>query len=109
MLVWLFACIGTGELDYHQDAARQRLCNWVDECQARSTVFDFVTKGILQEAVRHCQYWRLADGKKKAPGLIGWWPSKAVTFVDNHDTGVSWTNGIVAEMLLSQPVVLATI
>jgi hypothetical protein len=22
-----------------------------------------------------------------APGVIGWWPSRAVTFVDNHDTG----------------------
>ena len=20
-------------------------------------------------------------------GMIGWWPSRAVTFVDNHDTG----------------------
>uniref|UniRef100_M8AZ68 alpha-amylase n=1 Tax=Aegilops tauschii TaxID=37682 RepID=M8AZ68_AEGTA len=23
----------------------------------------------------------------KAPGVMGWWPAKAVTFVDNHDTG----------------------
>ena len=23
----------------------------------------------------------------KAPGLLGWWPGKAVTFIDNHDTG----------------------
>lgn len=21
------------------------------------------------------------------PGMIGWWPSRAVTFLDNHDTG----------------------
>ena len=41
----------------------------------------------LQEAVKHCEYWRLADSKNKAPGLIGWWPQRAVTFVDNHDTG----------------------
>lgn len=25
--------------------------------------------------------------QNKAPGLIGWWPKMAVTFVDNHDTG----------------------
>jgi hypothetical protein len=42
---------------------------------------------LLQEAVKHCEYWRLADSKNKAPGLIGWWPQRAVTFVDNHDTG----------------------
>jgi alpha-amylase len=41
----------------------------------------------LQEAVKHCEYWRLADSKNKAPGLIGWWPQRSVTFVDNHDTG----------------------
>ena len=23
----------------------------------------------------------------KAPGLVGWWPAKAVTFIENHDTG----------------------
>jgi hypothetical protein len=32
----------------------------------------------------HC---RLRDQDNKPPGLIGWWPEKAVTFVDNHDTG----------------------
>nr|GEX96158.1 ribonuclease H-like domain-containing protein [Tanacetum cinerariifolium] len=24
---------------------------------------------------------------KKPPGVIGWWPSRSVTFLDNHDTG----------------------
>ena len=33
---------------------------------------------------------RLRDPNGKAPGLLGWWPSKAVTFVDNHDTGARW-------------------
>lgn len=33
------------------------------------------------------QYWRLIDPEGNAPGLLGWWPSKACTFVDNHDTG----------------------
>ena len=43
----------------------------------------------MQEAVKHTQYDRLKDGQGKAPGLLGWWPEKACTFVDNHDTGSS--------------------
>ena len=42
----------------------------------------------LQEAVKNCEYWRLIDEEGKPPGLLGWWPSKATTFIDNHDTGV---------------------
>lgn len=33
------------------------------------------------------QYWRLCDSQGKPPGVMGWWPSRAVTFLDNHDTG----------------------
>ncbi|KAF6262946.1 glycoside hydrolase superfamily [Scenedesmus sp. NREL 46B-D3] len=71
----------------NQNDARQRICDWIDGTKRRSTAFDFVTKGVLQEAVKNCEYWRLADGQNMAPGLIGWWPQRAVTFVDNHDTG----------------------
>jgi hypothetical protein len=39
--------------------------------------------------VKNVQYDRLRDGAGKAPGVLGWWPEKAVTFVDNHDTGSS--------------------
>lgn len=74
------------ELKANQDRARQTLCDWLDEAK-QSSLFDFPTKGILQYAVQHKQYWRLKDNKGKAPGLLGWWPAKAVTFVDNHDTG----------------------
>lgn len=49
--------------------------------------FDFPTKGILQEAVKHTQYWRLRDREGRAPGLLGYWPQKASLFVDNHDSG----------------------
>eukprot|EP00951_Prasinocladus_malaysianus_P000149 scaffold1145_cov34-Prasinocladus_malaysianus.AAC.1 len=66
----------------------QCLCDWIDHSGESSTVFDFPTKGILQYAITHCEYHRLAkDGKPT--GLIGWWPERAVTFVDNHDTGGS--------------------
>lgn len=40
----------------------------------------------MQEAVKG-QYWRLRDPQGKPPGVMGWWPSRAVTFLENHDTG----------------------
>jgi alpha-amylase len=58
----------------------------VNETEGKSTAFDFTTKGILQEAVNG-QLWRLRDRNSKPPGMIGYWPEKAVTFIDNHDTG----------------------
>ncbi len=36
--------------------------------------------------VQRTEYWRLKDAKGKPPGLMGWWPSRAVTFLENHDT-----------------------
>jgi hypothetical protein len=51
-----------------------------------SAAFDFTTKGILQEAVKG-EWWRLRDCKAKPSGVLGWWPSRAVTFIENHDTG----------------------
>ena len=44
-------------------------------------------QGILQTAVENCEYWRLIDPAGRPPGLIGWCPAKAVTFVENHVTG----------------------
>lgn len=52
-----------------------------------AVLLPLLAAAVLQEAVRDCEYWRLADNDNKAPGLIGWWPNRAVTFVDNHDTG----------------------
>ena len=45
--------------------------------------------GILQEAMGRGEYWRLVDGQGRPPGLMGMWPSRAVTFIENHDTGQS--------------------
>ncbi|XP_054809210.1 probable alpha-amylase 2 [Prosopis cineraria] len=73
-------------LDYNQDSHRQRIINWIDGTGQLSTAFDFTTKGILQEAVKG-DFWRLKDPQGKPPGVMGWWPSRAVTFLDNHDTG----------------------
>lgn len=71
------------------NAHRQRLCNWIDSASSKSAAFDFTTKGILQQAVAYQEYWRLRDSQGKPSGLIGWWPAKSVTFLDNHDTGPS--------------------
>ncbi|XP_074282432.1 putative alpha-amylase 2 [Silene latifolia] len=38
------------------------------------------------EAVKG-ELWRLRDAQGKPPGVVGLWPSRAVTFLDNHDTG----------------------
>ncbi|CAN6253168.1 unnamed protein product [Urochloa humidicola] len=79
---------GDGKPYYDQNAHRQELVNWVDRVggSGPATAFDFTTKGILNVAVDG-ELWRLRGGDGKAPGLIGWWPAKAVTFIDNHDTG----------------------
>ncbi|XP_039003264.1 probable alpha-amylase 2 [Hibiscus syriacus] len=68
------------------DSHRQRIINWIDATGQISTAFDFTIKGILQEAVMG-QVWRLRDPQGKPPGVMGWWPSRALTFIDNHDTG----------------------
>lgn len=67
------------------DPSRQSIQNWIDAAQQTSTAFDFATKGILQSAV-YGDYGQLRNGSG-ASGLIGWSPCKAVTFIDNHDTG----------------------
>lgn len=74
-------------LEYNQDSMRQQLCDWCSSVGERSAVFDFTTKAQLQEAIKSCQYDRLQDSQGHPPGVIGWWPLMAVTFIDNHDTG----------------------
>uniref|UniRef100_A0A7N0U341 Alpha-amylase n=1 Tax=Kalanchoe fedtschenkoi TaxID=63787 RepID=A0A7N0U341_KALFE len=73
-------------LEHNQDSHRQRIISWIDNTGQLSTAFDFTTKGILQEAVKG-ELWRLRDQVGKPPGVLGWWPSRSVTFLDNHDTG----------------------
>ncbi|PKA55454.1 Alpha-amylase isozyme 3B [Apostasia shenzhenica] len=76
----------SGKPSYNQDAHRQELVNWLQGVGGSASLFDFTTKGILQAAVEG-ELWRMIDANGKAPGLIGWSPANAVTFVDNHDTG----------------------
>ncbi|HAT73072.1 MAG TPA: alpha-amylase [Elusimicrobia bacterium] len=71
------------------DLHRRASADWLDSVNGEIKVFDFTTKGILQAAVRSGEYWRLKDSGGAPPGLIGWRPVNAVTFIDNHDTGPS--------------------
>ncbi|KAL4354877.1 hypothetical protein GQ457_06G033400 [Hibiscus cannabinus] len=75
-----------GNLSYNQDAHRQRIVNWINATGGTSSAFDVTTKGILHAAL-HGQYWRLIDPQGKPTGVMGWWPSRACTFIENHDTG----------------------
>lgn len=73
-------------LGANQDAARQTIVDWINNTGKTSCAFDFPLKGILQEAIKNCEYWRLKDSQGKAPGAAGWMPSRVVTFIANHDT-----------------------
>lgn len=76
-----------GEMDHNQDAHRQRIVDWINATNGTAGAFDVTTKGILHAALERCEYWRLSDQKGKPSGVVGWWPSRAVTFIENHDTG----------------------
>lgn len=76
------SCINLTSAGSLQDAHRQRTIDWIDATGGCSAAFDFTTKGVLQEAVAQNQYWRLRDAAGKPPGVLGWWPSHAVTFVE---------------------------
>ncbi|KAJ7943526.1 Alpha-amylase [Quillaja saponaria] len=76
-----------GKMDHNQDAHRQRIIDWINATNGTAGAFDVTTKGILHSALERCEYWRLSDHKGKPPGVVGWWPSRAVTFIENHDTG----------------------
>jgi alpha-amylase len=73
------------------DANRQLLVNWIDSTDNSqgkanaATVFDFTTRYNLVAAVENERYELLSDNGRPS-GLIGWWPAKSVTFVENHDT-----------------------
>lgn len=73
-------------LEYNQDNHRKDIVNYIDECKGNIHMFDFTTKGILQEAIAKNEYYRLKDYESKPSGVAGWWPEKAITFLDNHDT-----------------------
>lgn len=62
---------------------------WIDSTHPnptfRSTAFDFPLRNALYQAVawKNFHWLKYLD---RAPGLIGLWSDKAVTFLENHDT-----------------------
>jgi alpha-amylase len=71
------------------DGDRQKVTNWVNATGGRSTAFDFPTRYLLHDACVREDYGGLRThngGRVVAGGLLGFWPSRAVTFLDNHDT-----------------------
>jgi alpha-amylase len=71
------------------DGDRQKLTGWLDAAGGKSTAFDFPTRYLLHEACLRDDYCRLRslNGQRVVPGgLVGFWPSRSVTFLDNHDT-----------------------
>lgn len=50
----------------------------------------------VAQALERSEYWRLSDEKGKPPGVLGWWPSRAVTFIENHDTGSTQVQYIIS-------------
>lgn len=71
----------------NQDPHRGRTVNWMKAAGGSCTAFDMTTKGILHQAFESGDLSRLKDSEGKPPGVLGWWPSHACTFLENHDTG----------------------
>ena len=84
---WVACNYNGGDLEYDQNSHRQSTYDWCDSTGGNTAAFDFTTKGILQEAVRNKQYWRMIDHDGHPTGFLGKWPTHAVTFLENHDTG----------------------
>jgi len=82
-------------------SARQQLVSWLDQAKGKSFAFDFTTKYLLNDVLGGFsiingvytykaptyQFGRLRGADGLPAGLIGVWPGRAATFVDNHDTG----------------------
>lgn len=68
---------------------RQALIKWIGHAEFRSTAFDMTLKGMLQYAISTEQYQHLVCAEKNPVGLMGTHPQHSVTFIDNHDTGLS--------------------
>ncbi|HEY7156103.1 MAG TPA: alpha-amylase family glycosyl hydrolase, partial [Gemmataceae bacterium] len=71
------------------DGDRQKVTSWIDATGGKTTAFDFPTRYLLYEACLSDDYGRLRtshNGRTVPGGLLGFWPSRSVTFLDNHDT-----------------------
>ena len=70
---------------------RKVLADWMDGTDSASgkanasSAFDYPTHFNVEYAAQSGDYTWLNDNGKPS-GLIGWWPMKSVTYVENHDT-----------------------
>jgi alpha-amylase len=76
-------------LSRSQDACRQALCDWIDAHSASAAARDAPTAALLRRAAATQTWSLMSDARGKAPGLIGWWPSKAVTYVEGDSSAQS--------------------
>jgi alpha-amylase len=73
----------------YYDGDRQKVTHWIDAAHGKTTAFDFPLRFTLYESCVRDEYSRLRasnNGRVTPAGLIGFWPSRAVTFLENHDT-----------------------
>jgi alpha-amylase len=71
------------------DGDRQKVTDWIDVTGGKAAAFDFPTRFLLCDACANDDFGRLRSnnaGRVIPGGLIGYWPARAVTFLDNHDT-----------------------
>jgi alpha-amylase len=71
------------------DGERQKLADWIDRAGGKCAAFDFPLRFRLYDACTRDDYGNLRSnnfGRVVPNGLIGYWSSHAVTFLDNHDT-----------------------
>lgn len=81
--------IGEYWVDYYPHdipGNRQAITDWIDRAGQVSYAFDTTTKAAFDEAFKRNDLTYLVDNGKPM-GLINWFPHRAITFVDNHDTG----------------------
>lgn len=81
--------------------SRQQIVDWLDSAEGKSFAFDFTTKYLLNDVLGgfskkdgqyhynppSYQFQRLATEDMRPAGVLGVWPGRAVSFVDNHDSG----------------------
>ncbi len=76
------------------DVDRQKVLNWIEHTHTFknycSMAFDLPMRDELKRALANDDYSGLRDINGKLNGLVGLWPAKTVSFVDNHVTWNNW-------------------
>ena len=77
-----------------QIGQRDEIVHWIDSTWKNITspsnasfAFDFSNRKSLHMAIVKNEFGRLVNESGKPMGVMGTWPEKSVTFIENHDTG----------------------